>query len=185
MLYSVYEISKSGYGVRVGEKTCVIAQNLRGQVPDIIFWESDASILNFQISSLAFQKTGDSEAYTFLIDSYQGLKQVIKAQAGSQCLEQKDARRKGEYHVLLSLRKRAGSKCLVLWKVRESCSYESVIRRAERILSGFWTSQADPRNPCFGCRRQRRGSDVTALFRGRQQLLRRLPAATDFICRFL
>ena len=81
MLYSVYEISKSGYGVCVREKTCVIAQNLRGQVPDIIFWESDASILNFQISSLAFQKTGDSEAYTFLIDSYQGLKQVIKAQA--------------------------------------------------------------------------------------------------------
>ena len=36
-LYSVYEISKSGYGVRVREKTCVIAQNLRGQVPDIIF----------------------------------------------------------------------------------------------------------------------------------------------------
>ena len=32
MLYSVYEISKSGYGVRVREKTCVIAQNLRGQV---------------------------------------------------------------------------------------------------------------------------------------------------------
>ena len=37
MLYSVYEISKSGYGVRVREKTCVIAQNLRGQVLDIIF----------------------------------------------------------------------------------------------------------------------------------------------------
>ena len=37
MLYSVYEISESGYGVRMREKTCVIAQNLRGQVPDIIF----------------------------------------------------------------------------------------------------------------------------------------------------
>lgn len=37
MLYSVYEISRSVYGVLMREKTCVIAHNLRGQVPDIIF----------------------------------------------------------------------------------------------------------------------------------------------------
>ena len=56
--------------------------------------------------------------------------------AGYQTIEQEEARRKGEYHVLLSLRKRAGSKRFVLRKVWESGSYESAIRRAERILSG-------------------------------------------------
>ena len=73
MLFSGYEISESGYGIRVQEKIWVIAQNLQGQVPDIIFENPIPRFWTLQYQVLGFQKTGDSGAYTFLIDSYQGL----------------------------------------------------------------------------------------------------------------